>query len=85
MSDERELIDFDAAVALLPDRETVHTFRGGGMMLIGADWPRDRLLAAMREAKEIQVTGPQAQRMGYGLAIDHEGWLFIETRRQDAA
>jgi len=78
--DDKELITLDEAVKRLPSGDTVHTFRQGGPYLIGADHERDRLIEAMRAAQEIEVTGPQAQAMGHGLAIcDEHGWLFIET------
>ena len=78
--DDKELISLEAAIKRLPAGDMVHTFRQGGLCLIGADHERDRLIEAMRNAPEIEVTGPQAQAMGHGLAIrDEHGWLFIET------
>jgi hypothetical protein len=80
MDDDKELIALEEAVKRLPDGDMVHTFRQGGPCLIGADHERDRLIEAMRIAPAIEVTGPQAQAMGHGLAIcDEHGWLFIET------
>lgn len=78
--DYRELITLDEAIKRLPTGAMVHTFRQGGPCLIGADHERDRLIEAMRNASEIEATGPQAQSLGHGLAIcDEHGWLFIET------
>ena len=91
MDDDKELISLEDAIKRLPDGGMVHTFRQGGPCLIGADHERDRLIEAMRAAPAIEVTGPQAQAMGHGLAIcDEHGWLFIETangldNRLDAA
>lgn len=80
MDDEKELIVLEEAIKRLPDGDMVHTFRQNGQLLIGADHERARLIDAMRNAPEIEITGPQAQAMGHGLAIrDDYGWLFIET------
>lgn len=80
--DDKELITLEEAIKRLPDGNMVHTFRQGGPCLIGADHERDRLIETMRSAPEIEVTCPQAQAMGHGLAIcDEHGFLFIETRR----
>lgn len=70
---------FDDAVKLLPQGEQVHTFRQCGLALVGADWDREELLDAMSKSDVIQVTGPLAQRMGHGLAINSGGVLFIEA------
>jgi hypothetical protein len=79
--DDREFVSFDEAVALLPDGDTIHTFRNPGpAILLGADWPRSRLLDALRDAREIELTGPAATAMGHGIAIDHGGrTLYVAT------
>ena len=81
---ERLVMPFEEAVAYLGDGDDIHTFRdGNGLALIGADWSRDELLAAMREAPDIRITGPMAQAMKHGLFIvDSRGRLFIETTRR---
>jgi hypothetical protein len=80
MNDDKKTLSFDEAVKLLPAGATVHTFRQAGPMMLGADHTREGLLAAMKAAPEIQVTGPSAQAMKHGLAIeDDTGWLFIES------
>lgn len=75
------VVPFDDAVKRLRANGPIHTFRqGGGLMLVGADWPREELLAAMMAAPAIEETGKLASSMGHGLAImDGHGWLFIET------
>jgi hypothetical protein len=76
-----ELLTYDQAVALLADGDSVHTFLQGPLgMLIGADWSREKILALLRDTDRREVTGPQAQAMGHGLAA----WrgdepVFIET------
>jgi hypothetical protein len=85
--DGRIVIGFDDAVSALPDGDDVHTFmQGGANMLIGADWPRDEIIDALRGADRIDVTGEQAQSIRHGLAIVHprvsDAYLFIETARR---
>lgn len=78
--DKKEFLLFEAAVARLPNTETVHTFRQGGVAILGADWSKKEIIDALRTAKIIEVTGENAQELGHGMAIkDDHGWLFIET------
>ena len=77
-----QTIAFDDAVKLLPEGEFIHTFRQAGHALLGAGHDRESLLAAMRAAESIEVTGPAAQAMDHGLALfDEHGVLFIETAK----
>lgn len=81
-NDDRVPLTYDQAVALLPSGERIHTFRSTGMALIGADWPRDKLLQAIRDYG-AELAGESATNMRHGMAvIDHIGPLFIETIRQ---
>jgi hypothetical protein len=83
VSDERKFMDAEEAIALLPDGDEVHTFRSASFGLIGADWERAALVEAIREAKVAEVTGPAAQGMKHGLAIQNgSSPLFIETVRR---
>ncbi len=43
-TDERVIVDFDQAVAMLPDGNYIHTFRQAGPALIGANWSREKML-----------------------------------------
>lgn len=84
MNEDKKTVTFDQAVKLLPEGDTIHTFRQADWMLLGADHSRKRLLEAMKAAPEIHVTGEQAQAMKHGLAIhDEHGWLFIEAANAD--
>jgi hypothetical protein len=79
-------LTFGEAVKLLPEGDSIHTFRNPrGGMILGADWDRASLLEAMRESSHIQVTGAMAQSMGHGLAINADGVLFIEAANYDKA
>jgi len=89
-TDERTTLTYEEAVAFLPDRDEIHTFRNPAPgMMIGCDWERAHVLAALGEAEAegIGITGGHAQATLHGLVIVHEKqYLFIETvRRTDIA
>lgn len=78
----RRAVTYAAAVKMLPTGDRIHTFRSGPFALIGADWNRPELLAAIKEFG-CELSGPQARAAGHGLAlIDRTGPLFIETKRE---
>jgi hypothetical protein len=80
MSD-REFLTYDKAVAMLPDGDTIHTFRSSiPGVIIGADWERENLLEAIK-IHNPELSGNQAAAMNHGLIIiDQHGPLFIETK-----
>lgn len=81
MSDEKKIITKDEAVSRLQDGEYIHTFVNPGGMLIGADWPRSKVLEAFSEF-QIEETGETAQRMNHGLAFnDGKRYVFVETKK----
>lgn len=76
----KKILSFDEAVKMLPDRDAVHTLSNPNGMLIGADWSRKRLLDAMA-LHGVELSGPEATRMGHGLAMfDGNRHIFIETK-----
>ena len=79
--DEPLIVSLEQALARLPNKAEIHTFRNpASMVLIGADWDRDDLVEALSDADEIHETGNLAMSAHHGLAIMHDGrWLFIET------
>lgn len=80
MSEERVKLAESKILEMLPEGDTIHTFRGGSI-LIGCDWPRAQVLEHIKEFG-AEIAGERATRMGHGLAVaDKTGWLFIETRR----
>jgi hypothetical protein len=81
--EERLTVSYDEALLLLPEGDTIHTFRDGAGILIGADWGREKILDLLKQAKTIYVSGPMAMGMGYGLHTDHNGRLFIEATNAD--
>jgi hypothetical protein len=81
MEDERQPLTYDEAVAMLPDADHIHTFRGTGPVLIGADWPRDELLLVIQKYG-AELSGENATRMGHGIVvIDDHGALFVEAKQ----
>lgn len=76
---EVEKLAYEDAVKLLPEGETIHTFRSGYGMLLGADMNREELLAAMKASAFINRTIGTARAMKHGLCINADGPLFIET------
>jgi hypothetical protein len=68
------------ALAMLPDKKSIHTFRNSDIALIGADWTRKEIIEMM-DIYDFELTGEQATSMGHGMAFKDElGWLFIETK-----
>lgn len=79
---ERVKIEFEVAKSMLPDGDTVHTFRNSSTMLIGAYWNKKDILTAI-EKYGVELSGPQATRMKHGLILtDDRGHLFIETKEK---
>lgn len=81
-SGERVKLSLERAEAMIAPGERVHTLRSTGQgLFIGAEWLRADLLAAMREAPALDLSGEVATAMGHGLAVLTDGsWLFVDTR-----
>ena len=77
----RQPLTLDEAVAMLPEGDDIHTFRGAGGFMLGADWSRREVIAVMAECGPA-LSGPMATAMGHGLVIHDPKPLFIETRRE---
>jgi len=81
----RVVVAPNEAIGMLPTGEKIHTFRGAGPILVGADWKRvhvEELLGRL----PAELSGPMATGMHHGLCVkDEHGWLFIETRSPDAS
>lgn len=83
MSDIKDDLTPEEAIALLPEGENIHTFRSGGGLMLGADWSRAGVLEAIRNSPSRRPAGPAASAMGHGLAFMHRGdWLFVETVKE---
>ena len=85
MSDQesnRVFLSQEEATAMLPDGEYIHTFRGGGMTLLGAEWDRQDIIDAFGKYK-LELSGDIATSMGHGVCfIDNHGAVFVETKKQ---
>ncbi len=80
MSEERVFVSFEQAVAMLPDKEYIHTFRNGGIALLGAAWSKAEIIEQLRDHKN-ELAGGCASSMGHGLySADEYGGVFIETK-----
>ena len=78
---ERVFIEYEKAIAMLPDGKDIHTFRSTYGMLMGADFERQKLLEKMKDHK-IELSGEMATAMHHGIVlIDKTGPLFIETEQ----
>lgn len=67
--------DYDAGGGPEP---CVHTFRDGGIALLGAHWSVEDLRALM-EKHGVEESGERACAMGHGLVVKDPDPLFIET------
>jgi len=54
---ESDTLSFEDAVGALPEGDAIHTFRGGGPVLLGADWSRQSIIDALLAAPVIAKTG----------------------------
>lgn len=68
----------EEALALLPDGEVIHTFRG----IFGADWSRHEVIKLINDAELLQRSSGFHLRNGHGLAAREVGgrWIYIETK-----
>lgn len=85
MSDDREFLTAEQALAMLPDGDSIHTFvpSAGGGVLIGADWGREAIEEYIH-THPVELSGETATRMKHGLAAKRgDGWLFIETKAME--
>ena len=79
MSKSDLILTTDEALAMLPDGDYVHTFRGQHIP-VGADWLREDIIKALRE-NQVELSGPITTGMGYGMCFcDKYGWVFVATR-----
>lgn len=79
MNAPRETVAIDDAIAMLHVRDgSVHTFKGGGFMLVGCDWPPERAVGHLRE-HGAELSGDTATAMKHGL---YSGGVFFETRQK---
>lgn len=83
--EERKRLTYDEAVAMLPDGESIHTFRNPGI-LIGADWMRSAVLEIIK-VHGAELAGELATKMNHAIYVnDGKGsgqrGVWIETRKR---
>ncbi len=79
-------LTYDEAISLLPDGDEIRVILDGDVALISAVWDRAGILKLLATSGRLEVTGPQAQAQGHGLAA----WLgnvpvFVETKPEAGA
>lgn len=73
-------------MVIVRDDRMVHTFLNLSFGLVGADHSYESIMKDIDEAKECNITGESAQKMGHGLAIIKKDTkyqsdiLFVETK-----
>jgi hypothetical protein len=79
---ERVILTRKNADAFLKPGDYVHTFmqaNAPGLVLIGADWGREEILALADQGK-VELAGETATRMKHGIvAFTDNGQVFCET------
>jgi len=82
MNDMIDQPTVDAALAMLPEGDSIHTFLNPApAMMVGADWDRSEVESLIRSTTSLRFAGEVATSMGHGLVAwrdDH--WVFIETK-----
>lgn len=81
MSGEKIILTTEQALSMLPDGDSIHTFRSTGMALIGCDWEREDLEETIRES-QCEIGGDQCQAFNHGLVVwtSETEPLFVECR-----
>jgi hypothetical protein len=78
--EDRVFLNYEQAVAMLPDKDTIHTFINIGGVLIGADWNRISVLEELAHSKP-ELSGTIATSIGHGIVFERGGdYVFVETR-----
>lgn len=83
MPTEEDRLTPAEAVAIMADGDSVHTFVNPNIgMMIGADHSRTSLVEDINTAIRLELTGPMASRMNYGLALwrSESHLLFVATK-----
>lgn len=79
---ERKVLTRTEADAMLKEGDRVHTFSGGGGLLMGCDVSREQILK-LADNGAVELAGPTATAMKHGIAYRDEGkWYFAETKEQ---
>lgn len=78
---QKNLINASQAISMLPEGESVHTFRAVGIVLLGGEWNREFLIKAIRASKQIEIGGNNCRKIGHGLVIyTNDKPLYVECK-----
>ena len=81
MTDDRAILTTEQALSMLPEGERIHTFRTNPLALLGADWDREDLIAAIREG-QCEIGGEACQNFNHGLVVwTGDNPLFVECKK----
>ncbi len=79
MQSERVQLTKEEAIAMLPEGEHIHTFRGGAGIAIGCDMDRADIITLF-EKFTPELSGPTATAMKHGIVLNDGSALFIATK-----
>ena len=78
------IITPEQAESLIVEGDDVHTFVSAAFGLVGADHSRRGILADIRAAERIDLSGPMARAMGHGICLRRKGQSPLFVRTNDA-
>ena len=67
MEEKRLFLTLEQALDVLPKSEEIHCFVNAGFGLIGADWNKDKVKEALKNAENIEIGGEQCKALGHAL------------------
>ncbi len=72
------------AIKLLKDRLIIHTFRNPSPgEIVGSNYSKHEIIEILKEnADKIVISGTICRGLGYGLTVDDNGLLRIETNER---
>ncbi len=77
---EKLFVTAEQALSMLPDGDVIHTFRSTNYTLVGADWSREEIVAAIQKY-ECELGGDMCRSMKHGLAVHTAKLpLFVQVR-----
>ncbi len=80
VNNERQWLTREEVEQRIPTTEHIHTFVGGGNVLLGCDMKREHILELASKEKGAELAGDTATAMKHGICIWDEGRaIFVET------
>jgi hypothetical protein len=79
--DDRKILTFEEAEAMLPDGDVIHTYRQAAFMLFGADVGRAKIIEAFKKYPP-ELSGDTATATNHGIVYEDElGYCFVATKK----